>query len=193
MIWWKQNSDNFLQCFSDLQSTVEPLLWDISIKGHRLHSGYIKSGLTKCSHNNNFVYVTPKQRQKKIKSFTKHGKTLWLVIAVCFRFHLLYHKILKISPREYTFQRPFLRGLYTERNGALQNWLGLYTWRKICGSELTGLAYSWKKLYVRNCYWKTSWGGRLFLKLSHATENKTTNCFTENAIHQKDFGCRMEE
>ena len=82
MIWWKQNSDNFLQCLSDLQSTVEPLLWDISIKGHRLHSGYIKSGLTKCSHNNNFVYVTPKQRQKKIKSFTKHGKTLWLVISL---------------------------------------------------------------------------------------------------------------
>ena len=54
----------------------------------------------------------------------------WL--SVCFRFHFLYHKILKISPREYTLQRPFLRGLYTERNGALQNWLGLYTWRKIC-------------------------------------------------------------
>ena len=64
----------------------------------------------------------------------------WL--PVFFRFQLLYHKILKISPREYTFQRPFLRGLYTERNGTLQNWLGLYTWRKICVPELTELAYS---------------------------------------------------
>ena len=82
------------------------------------------------------------------QSMEKHCD--WL--SVCFRFQLLYHKILKKSPREYTFQRPFLRGLYTERNGALQNWLGLYTWRKICVSELTGLAYSWKKLYVRNFY-----------------------------------------
>ena len=42
------------------------------------------------------------------------------------------YKILKISPKKYTFQRPFLRGLYTEGNGALQNWLGLYLEENLC-------------------------------------------------------------
>ena len=41
-----------------------------------------------------------------------------------------YHKIPKISPGAYIFQRPFLRGLYV--------WRGL-SWRDICISKLIGL------------------------------------------------------
>ena len=41
-----------------------------------------------------------------------------------------YHKIPKISPGAYIFQRPFLRGLYV--------WRGL-SWREICISKSIGL------------------------------------------------------
>ena len=48
-----------------------------------------------------------------------------------------YPKILKISPRAYIFQRPFLRGLFLE--GLIFG--GAYLWRKICVSKSIGLAF----------------------------------------------------
>ena len=47
-----------------------------------------------------------------------------------------YRKIPKISPGAYTFQRPFLRGLFLE--GPIFG--GAYLWREICVSILIGLA-----------------------------------------------------
>ena len=55
-----------------------------------------------------------------------------------------YHKIPKISPRTYIFQRPLLRGLFLE--GLILG--GAYVWREICVSRSIGLAYSWKKFTV---------------------------------------------
>ena len=52
-----------------------------------------------------------------------------------------YHKIPKISPGTYIFQRPLLRGLFLE--GLILG--GAYVWREICVSRSIGLAYSWKK------------------------------------------------
>ena len=49
---------------------------------------------------------------------------------------LKYHKIPKISPRAYIFQRPFLRGLCLE--GPIFG--GAYLRREICVSKLIGLA-----------------------------------------------------
>ena len=46
-----------------------------------------------------------------------------------------YHKIPKISPRDYIFQRPFLRGLILE--GHLLG--GAYLQREICVSKSIGL------------------------------------------------------
>ena len=50
----------------------------------------------------------------------------------------VYRKIPKISPRAYIFQRPFLRGIYSEGfiyggKFAFQNRLGYpYSWKEIC-------------------------------------------------------------
>ena len=53
-----------------------------------------------------------------------------------------YHKIPKISPGAYIFQRPFLRGLFLE--GLFG---GAYVRMEICISNLTGLACSGKEIY----------------------------------------------
>ena len=47
-----------------------------------------------------------------------------------------YHKIPKISPSAYIFQRPFLRGLFLE--GLILG--GAYLWKEICVSKSIGLA-----------------------------------------------------
>ena len=47
-----------------------------------------------------------------------------------------YHKILKISPGAYIFQKPFLRGLVFE--GRIFG--GAYLWKEICVSKSIGLA-----------------------------------------------------
>ena len=52
-----------------------------------------------------------------------------------------YHKIPKISPGAYVFQRPFLRGLFLE--GLI--FRGSYARREICVSKSIGLTYSWKE------------------------------------------------
>ena len=49
---------------------------------------------------------------------------------------LKYRKIPKISPRDYIFQRPFLKGLFLE--GLIFG--GSYLRRKICVSKSIGLA-----------------------------------------------------
>ena len=50
--------------------------------------------------------------------------------------HFIYHKILKISPGTYIFQRPFLRGLSTEGNLHFKtDWASL-----IVGNKLTVFA-----------------------------------------------------
>ena len=53
-----------------------------------------------------------------------------------------YHKIPKISPGAYIFQRPFLRGLFLE--GLFG---GAYVRMQICISNLIGLACSGKEIY----------------------------------------------
>ena len=46
-------------------------------------------------------------------------------------FHLIYRKIPKISPGAYIFQRPFLRGLFTEGNLLFKiDWASLILGRK---------------------------------------------------------------
>ena len=52
-----------------------------------------------------------------------------------------YRKIPKISPWAYTFQRPFLRGLFLE--GPIFG--GAYVRREICVSKSIGLACSGKE------------------------------------------------
>ena len=54
-----------------------------------------------------------------------------------------YRKIPKISPGAYTFQRPFLRGLFLE--GPIFG--GAYVRREICVSKSIGLACSGKEIY----------------------------------------------
>ena len=49
---------------------------------------------------------------------------------------LAYHKISKISPWANIFQRPFLRGFFSER----RIFGGAYLRRKICAAKLIGLA-----------------------------------------------------
>ena len=56
---------------------------------------------------------------------------------------LRYRKIPKISPGAYTFQSPFLRGLFLE--GPIFG--GAYVRREICISKLIGLACSGKEIY----------------------------------------------
>ena len=74
---------------------------------------------------------------------------------------LYYRKIPKIISGAYSFQRPFLRGLYWEGN--LRFKIGqAYTWREICVSKSRGLAYSQKEMYV---VLRT----QTFLKHSHAS------------------------
>ena len=63
-----------------------------------------------------------------------------------------YCKTPKTSPGAYIFQRPFLRGLYSEGliyrgKFALHNQPGLYN---CVGSEICLKAYSWKEIYVSN-------------------------------------------
>ena len=63
-----------------------------------------------------------------------------------------YCKTPKISSGAYIFQRPFLRGLYSEvliyrGKFALQSQPGLYN---CIGSEICLKAYSWKEIYVSN-------------------------------------------
>ena len=55
----------------------------------------------------------------------------------------IYHKILKISPGAYIFQRSFLRGLFSE--GPIFG--GAYVRRDICLLKLVGLACSGKEMY----------------------------------------------
>ena len=52
------------------------------------------------------------------------------------KYTMIYHKIPKISPGAYIFQRPLLRGLFLE--GLLFG--GAYLRREICVSKLIGLA-----------------------------------------------------
>ena len=60
-------------------------------------------------------------------------------------------KIPKISPGAQIFQRPFLRGLYTE--GSLRYKIGwAFTWRENGVSKSIGLAYSWKEIYDSSVY-----------------------------------------
>ena len=54
-----------------------------------------------------------------------------------------YRKILKISPRAYIFQRPFLRGLFLE--GLIFE--GAYVWREIYVSKSIGPACKGKEIY----------------------------------------------
>ena len=54
-----------------------------------------------------------------------------------------YRKIPKISPRAYSFQRPFLRGLFLE--GPI--FRGAYVRREICVSKSIGLACNGKEIY----------------------------------------------
>ena len=54
-----------------------------------------------------------------------------------------YHKIPKISPGAYIFQRPFLRGLFLEG----RTFRGAYVRRKICVSISIGLACRGKEIY----------------------------------------------
>ena len=54
-----------------------------------------------------------------------------------------YHKIPKISPGAYIFQRSFLRGLFLE--GLIFG--GAYVRREIWVSKSIGLAYIWKEIY----------------------------------------------
>ena len=58
-------------------------------------------------------------------------------------FFSLYRKIPKISPGAYTFQRPFLRGLFLE--GPIFG--GAYVGREICVSKSIGLACSGEEIY----------------------------------------------
>ena len=56
-----------------------------------------------------------------------------VTLTCCFKHETNYHKILKISPRTYIFQRPCLRGLSTERNLHFKtDWASL-----IVGSKFT--------------------------------------------------------
>ena len=55
---------------------------------------------------------------------------------VLFLSQMIYHKIQKISPGAYIFQRPFLRGLFLE--GLIFG--GAYLRREICVSKSIGLA-----------------------------------------------------
>ena len=64
----------------------------------------------------------------------------------------MFCKTPKISPGAYIFQRPILRGLYSEGliyrgKFALQNQPGLYN---CIGSEVCLKAYSWKEIYGSN-------------------------------------------
>ena len=54
-----------------------------------------------------------------------------------------YRKIPKISPRAYSFQRPFMRGLFLE--GLIFG--GAYVQREICITKSIGLACSGKEIY----------------------------------------------
>ena len=62
-------------------------------------------------------------------------------------FDMHYHKILKISPGTYIFQRPFLRGLFLEGliyggKKILSFKIGqAYTWREICNMYMRVLLY----------------------------------------------------
>ena len=58
-------------------------------------------------------------------------------------FFSLYRKIPKISPGAYTFQRPFLRGLFLE--GPIFG--GAYVRREICVSKSIALACSGEEIY----------------------------------------------
>ena len=64
-------------------------------------------------------------------------------------FDIHYHKILKISPEAYIFQRSFLRGLFLQGlkyggKNKLSFKIGqAYTWREICTLKLIELAFSW--------------------------------------------------
>ena len=55
----------------------------------------------------------------------------------------IYHKIPKISPGAYIFQRPFLRGLFLE--GLIFG--GAYAQREICISKSIKVACSGKEIY----------------------------------------------
>ena len=67
--------------------------------------------------------------------------------------NVTYRKIPKISPGSYTFQRPFLRGLFLD--GLI--FVGAYVRREVCVSKSIGLAYSWKEInrfcFVLLCIW----------------------------------------
>ena len=59
----------------------------------------------------------------------------WTTVSPSTSFGLItlkYHEILKISPRAYIFQRPFLRGLCTEGSLPLRiDWAVAYSWQII--------------------------------------------------------------
>ena len=75
----------------------------------------------------NFSSYSQKNRSN---SFSSH------FFSLKFSRQIGYHKILKISPRVYIFQRPFLRGLFLEVliHG------GAYLQREICVLKSIGLA-----------------------------------------------------
>ena len=76
-----------------------------------------------------------------------------------------YHKILQISPGAYIFQRPFLRGLYSE--GLI--FRGAYLRKEICDSKLIGLivgskftTFPWFYFVFEGNFSVTSPGGLIF-------------------------------
>ena len=58
-----------------------------------------------------------------------------------------YHKLPKISPRAYIFQRPFLRGLFLE--GLILG--GAYIWWEFCVTKPIGLPSSSKLNFKKIC------------------------------------------
>ena len=88
-----------------------------------------------------------------VQNFCNCLPKFWMLFLVC-QSHLLplsafnYRKILKISPKAYIFQRPFLRGLFLE---------GLIYGGKFAFPNRLGLPYNWKEsfrfCFVLLCIW----------------------------------------
>ena len=98
----------------------------------------------------------------------------------------------KINPGAYIFQRPFLRGLYSEGliywgKFALQNQPGLYN---CIGSEICLKAYSWKEIYVSNLQQVFTETGLEDVDLSKTQPCKTVLCLYGPRIWQmQKFMC----
>ena len=99
---------------------------------------------------------------------------------------LKYRKILKISPRTYIFQRPFLRGLFLE--GLIFG--AAYLRREICVQNRLGYPYSWNEIcrfcFILLCIWgqfsKNGRGGGPYIWRGELTEGFLRSRF-EGLIH----------